>query len=384
MRNPYRNGSNFVRKVCFVVTATVASLLIGVVSYNAGIQSVIEGHSESESVSSPPLPPPPPPLSQDLDQATKPPLPARDLEQTANNDKQAPDKLEIVVNTKQTQQHFKWRKITYKNNADFKGLQRLFKIVLDAGLDDPKSVVLVGGTNDGQGALNILEKCPSLTLHGFEIQKQHYATAADAFKQFPYVQMHNEGWDETATQNLRIGGEGEGAGLYDPQGQRGMQLQEGVTVSTVALAEWTQQNSIQEVLYVLIDTEGHEAKVIRGMHLEKEENRKKFSMFQYELGGTWAEYDSRRGGETWTQTDAAKFLEDQGYTLFIIGETEWLMVDANFFDITQGTNAAISDEGFGRFIQGNVLAVNFGFVPNEVANAILEQSLVIGKVKLFR
>lgn len=51
------------------------------------------------------------------------------------------------------------------------------------------------------------------------------------------------------------------------------------------------------MLYTIIDTEGHEPKVVQGMNLDQVESQKQFSLFQYELGGTWAQNDSRHGGE---------------------------------------------------------------------------------------
>ena len=36
--------------------------------------------------------------------------------------------------------------------------------------------------------------------------------------------------------------------------------------------------------YLVIDAEGHEPLIIQGMHLEQEQNRRKFSAFQIELG----------------------------------------------------------------------------------------------------
>ena len=57
---------------------------------------------------------------------------------------------------------------------------------------------------------------------------------------------------------------------------------------------------------VVIDVEGFEPKVLRGMHLEDEKNQRRFPHIQYELGGTWAKLDPRHGGTTeWSQHDAA-------------------------------------------------------------------------------
>eukprot|EP01083_Nonionella_stella_P182753 658407_1 len=59
----------------------------------------------------------------------------------------------------------------------------------------------------------------------------------------------------------------------------------------------------QIVDYVVIDVEGWEEHVLRGMTLEQ--NYKQFPMFQVELGGTWV--DKRHSGN-WTQADLTEYL----------------------------------------------------------------------------
>ena len=70
-----------------------------------------------------------------------------------------------------------------------------------------------------------------------------------------------------------------------------------------------------QVSYVLIDVEGQEPNVIRGMRLET--NRQIFPLFQYELGGTWA--DSRHDAKQWGQYGIAMYLKALGYTLYLMG-----------------------------------------------------------------
>ena len=61
-----------------------------------------------------------------------------------------------------------------------------------------------------------------------------------------------------------------------------------------------------------------------------------------------------RNPSTWKQADAARFLKDKGYEVFLMGcEGVLLKVDAAFFSETK-----ILDEGYGPFIQGNALAVH--------------------------
>lgn len=220
----------------------------------------------------------------------------------------------------------------------------------------------------------MLEICPSLSLFGFEIQKNHFHNAQARLKSFAHATVLNLGWDETEGEDVPIGGKGASAGLFDPKGQRGFSLQSD-TATTVSLSEWTRKTSVDQVLYVVIDTEGHEPKVLRGMQLKNIENQRKFPLFQYELGGTWAENDNRHN-DKWTQQTAARHLEDCGYQLFLIGTKEWLSIDANFFD--EIGNPALTNEGYGNFVQGNVLALHSRFTPGPLKEQILRHVRTIG------
>ena len=62
--------------------------------------------------------------------------------------------------------------------------------------------------------------------------------------------------------------------------------------------------------------EGHEPKVLRGMHLERG-YAKRFPLFQYELGGTWGHHDPRHNND-WTQGRAAGYLQNAGYELYLV------------------------------------------------------------------
>jgi FkbM family methyltransferase len=270
------------------------------------------------------------------------------------------------------------RSRTYGNKADFEGNKRLLSFIKDLGLDRKESVVLIGGVNDGQSSVNTLEECPSLSLYGFEIQIKHFENTKRKFteKGFRSATVVNLGWSDKYAEKVPIGGNGEGGGLFNPKGQRNWKLQDN-TATTVRLDEWTSANSIDSVLYVIIDTEGHEPKVIRGMGLEKVENQRKFALFQYELGGTWAERDNRHGSDKWNQYLTARHLEGYGYRLFHIGSTDWLAVNANYFIETN--NPAMRNEGFGPFIQGNVLAMHMRYTPSNLAVKILQNVTIFKK-----
>lgn len=218
-------------------------------------------------------------------------------------------------------------------------------------------------------------------MFGFEIQPDFYKQAKQALQEYPGATMLNLGWSEQAATGLTIGGAGEQAGLYDTEGNKwGWQVQPDVTASTVRLDEWTTQQSIQSVAYVLIDTEGHEPKVIRGMGLEQPANQRRFPMFQYELGGTWAANDMRHGNDAWDQVTTARHLEQAGYRLFLLGFNNWLAVNADFFDATSPrANPALGNEGNGPFVQGNLLAVHTQYAPKDIASTILNLAVVFEK-----
>ena len=89
---------------------------------------------------------------------------------------------------------------------------------------------------------------------------------------------------------------------------------ERVEVPLVSWSDFLVKQEIAWVMYAWIDVEGHEESVLRGMQLEG--RRSAFPVMQYELGGTWA--DQRKVGH-WTQGDAARYLEELGYEIYVIG-----------------------------------------------------------------
>jgi hypothetical protein len=72
----------------------------------------------------------------------------------------AQDRPRIMIDTKKTQLYYKQNKHKFGNKADFDASNQLFGIVKDLSLNQNESVVLVGGTNNGQSSLNILQHCP--------------------------------------------------------------------------------------------------------------------------------------------------------------------------------------------------------------------------------
>ena len=101
------------------------------------------------------------------------------------------------------------------------------------------------------------------------------------------------------------------------------------------------------------------------MRLFQAKNQRRFSAFQFELGGTWAERDPRHG-QDWSQWQTAQYLTDCGYHLFMIGRHDWLRVVPEFF-----LHASISkDEGFGAFVHGNLVCLHSRFGLTSLKNMV--------------
>ena len=96
--------------------------------------------------------------------------------------------------------------------------------------------------------------------------------------------------------------------------------------------------------------------IIEGMQLERVDNRRRFSAFQFELGGTWAEGDPRKAKPSWSQAQTARFLDYCEYDLYLIGRDVYLRVHPDMLELS-----AVLDEGFGPFVQGNMLAIHRAF-----------------------
>jgi len=242
------------------------------------------------------------------------------------------------------------------NKADFLAMQRLFDIFNELEMFNGHDPVIIGGTNEGQFSEAILKLYPQLLFYGFEIQPDVYERVKDKLSSFPHAKVLNVGMSDKELSDIPIGGAGEVAGLFDPDGQRGWTMSSN-KAKTVRLDDWSSKRKISRVLYLLIDTEGHEPKVIRGMNLRDKLNQLRFNLFQFELGGTWAEQDNRHDKDaSWTQLVTARHLEKCGYDLFLIGPKKWLYIRAEFFHVDN--NPAMLDEGFGPFVQGNLLAMH--------------------------
>lgn len=251
-------------------------------------------------------------------------------------------------------QYYQTHRNVFNNKADFPAIKHL---VERSGLCASNNPILIGGVNEGQFLLQVVQLCPNATIHGFEIQPSIFKTTQAKVQNLTNVHLHNKGWGERSQSGLQIGGSGGTAGLYQTKGTRfddwGMQ---DVTSSTVALSEWCTERGIGTTSYVVIDVEGYEPKVLRGMKLDRIENQKRFPHIQFELGGTWARLDPRHGGENeWSQFQAARFMQSWNYRLFLIGMERWMEVSAEFFE--PGPHM-LEERNNGKFVQGNLLCLH--------------------------
>lgn len=256
----------------------------------------------------------------------------------------------------------------FGNKEDFTVARRLVQL-----LPGPAPTILVCGAHHGESMSNILQVCDRATIHGFEIQQQAFVLASQAFRGRDNVSVHHLGLsDHVGT--MPVTGSGETAGVYVPEGRWAHEAQQG-TVNVAPVSHFLETQGIDKVDYFVIDVEGHEQEVIKGMRLET--NAPKFPVFQYELGGTWA--DSRRTGP-WTQFTMAFYLELLGYDLYLMGTVHGnavlLRVGPEFFRYSSANYEGYENGGQKYFVQGNALAVHAVHADASIREAV--SSITVG------
>ena len=239
------------------------------------------------------------------------------------------------------------------NKCDFDFYQNILLPLLpccSSGTVDT-AAILLGGLNNGQLADFVLKHCKGPKIHGFEIQEDLYELLLLKYSPLGNrLKINNVGMSNVAGESpVASAGSHETAGLF--QTFRNQTVWDGSKkVRTIRLDDYVDVNRLAgSVCLSIIDVEGHEPKVLQGMDLSNRASD--FPVLAYELGGTWAKGDTRRAG-SWLQSDAARFLTNLGYKLYLIGSNSLLSVDAAFFEESKAL-----DEGYGPFVQGNLLAV---------------------------
>lgn len=233
--------------------------------------------------------------------------------------------------------------------------------------------LLVGGLNEGQFAATLLDACPSATLHGVEIQPDIFEKVKSTLVRYPNAAAHNQGWSESPGE-LYIAGKGQTAQLVDAETARKSGATQMIKVGTIL--QFAKELGIDQAIYTLIDTEGHEPAVIKGMALEDSANRQLFPVFQFEVGSGWDQFSKLH----WNQHKTAIHLEQLGYELYLIGEFYYWRVLAAFFERGVGaintkprcnTNYTTDEQ---MFVWGNVLAIHSTFAPRGLLDIIHESA----------
>lgn len=228
-------------------------------------------------------------------------------------------------------------------------------------------IFIISGLNEGQSAKNILNSCPRGIIHGFEIQHGAYLTSMKNLKEYQSIYLNEMGLSNRSDY-LQVSGSGEGAGIFPAEGRWRDAYQQGYVQVTPA-ALYVEKHHISQIQYAIIDVEGHEQEVIQGMELEYKANR--FPIFQYELGGTWA--DSRRTG-CLTQFTFAVYLQSLGYELFLIGEKNekpyLLKTPPEFYRYSIENTEGFEQGGQKYFVQGNALAINWQYLEQSTKEYI--------------
>jgi hypothetical protein len=132
-------------------------------------------------------------------------------------------------------------------------------------------------------------------------------------------------------------------------------------VNVTTISQFAKDVGINQATYAIIDTEGLEPLIIKGMGLQDEKNRKMFPMFQWEVGSGWDQCSAKR----WDQHKTALHLQLNGYELYFIGRKYWWRIHAAFFErgvgavnVLRGCNADPANTDGPMFVWGNVLALH--------------------------
>jgi FkbM family methyltransferase len=276
----------------------------------------------------------------------------------------------------------------FLNDCDY----RIFETYISAegfreSYCNKNNYIVAGGVNEGQLASHILRICPDVSFVGTEIQLGALVIAKTLLANFTHAYIYHGGWsDHRTTMKISTNAEGrnQGAGLFTTEGRKasyiGRLSSSAYEVPVFTLEEFAFQHRIERALVVVIDTEGYEPIVIKGMHLEKDENRRLFSFIHFELGGTWAERDLRHPPGSMTQYETALYLESLGYEILIIGCGGFLPVEPEFFNHVEDFTTLFErrNEGRGYFVQGNALAIYRRFA-NELLLKTVDSHIWVSK-----
>lgn len=167
--------------------------------------------------------------------------------------------------------------------------------------------VLDVGANVGDWAAMVLGVNPRCRLHCFEPAASSHASLLERFAGAENVRVIRQGVGAVAGRlEFLDRGERSGSSGFVPRGEV-VPTGVAVDVQVTTVADYCQNEGLDEVNFVKIDTEGFEMEVLRGMGRMLEQ--RKVDALQFEYGGTWLDARETLGA-------AAHLVERCGYALF--------------------------------------------------------------------
>ena len=177
--------------------------------------------------------------------------------------------------------------------------------------------IFVTGTYDGSDIRRLTQQrwyvAQRARIYGWEIQREVYDHAVSQLKGHREVQLIHGGVSDKAGR-MGLAGTWETAHLREDVNATS-------SIDVVRWADFVASRGIASVDYALIDTEGNDPRVLRGMDLAS----RRFPLIQYEIGPQWV--SSPSGGTpslaaAASQVEIAEWLTDLGYELFIMGRRQ--------------------------------------------------------------
>ena len=183
----------------------------------------------------------------------------------------------------------------YGNKCDLHFIGNKLFNNLDEKVCSSDSIIIIGGTNNGDSSEDILKACPEFTLYGTDIQAVSVNRANKRLHDKGYKNVHiiNEGWDLKEDEVTFLGGDGSETVLIGTEDSKSNSLFDSkyldhlhenlVKVKVRPFIDFVNNHlptdDTKSVLYIIIDTEGHDSFVIRSMALNMIINRKKYLLF---------------------------------------------------------------------------------------------------------